>query len=92
MLVGAMLLWILGAFFVWQAWLVYTEQDDEAQISAARDSEIKVVSQTLTDARVRLQQVLASEAVTAPLAQSWEDGHAAASEAAKQALPELAGI
>jgi len=92
MLVGALLLWILGIFFVWQAWLVHGEQDDRARVEAARDDEIRVLGQLLTDTRSRLQQALASDAVSAPLAESWESGRDAAVQAMKQAVSELVTI
>ncbi|MFT3790323.1 MAG: phosphomannomutase/phosphoglucomutase [Rudaea sp.] len=89
MLVGALLLWILGAFFVWQAWLVYTEQDDIARIEAVRAAAVDALSRFLADTNTRLQRVLTSDAVTAPLSGEWESGREAAIEAAKQALPDL---
>ena len=92
MLVGAVLLWILGAFFVWQAWLVFTEQDDNARIDAVRAGAVDALGRFLTDTNARLQKVLASDAVTAPLAASWEEGREAAAHAAKQALPDLTAI
>ncbi len=92
MLVGALLLWILGAFFVWQAWLILTEEDGVAQIDAAREAGINTLGQFLKDTRTRVQQALAGDAVTAPLAESWENGRSAAIEAAKQALPDLLSI
>jgi phosphomannomutase/phosphoglucomutase len=92
LLIGALLLWVLGAFFVWQAWLVYTEQDGVARIEAARDSVVDALGQLLIDTRTRLQHVLASAAVTSPLAESWENGREPAVQAVKQALPELVNI
>ncbi len=92
LLIGALLLWILGAFFVWQAWLVYTEQDSVARIEAARDSEVEALGQLLIETRTRLQHALAGAAVTAPLVESWENGRDAAVQAVKQVLPELVSI
>ena len=92
LLIGALLLWILGAFFAWQAWLVHTEQDDLARIDAARDAEVDALGRFVTDARTRLQQALASEAVTSPLAESWDSGREAAIQAMRQAVPDLAVI
>ena len=92
LLICALLLWILGAFFAWQAWLVYTEQDGIAQATAASDDAVNALGQAITDTRARVQKALANASVTAPLAESWENGHEAAAQAAKQALPELVSI
>ena len=92
LLVGALLVWILGAFFIWQVWLISSEDDGVARIDAARDSDLNTLGQFLTDTRARLREAVAGDAVTAPLAESWENGRAAAAEAAKQALPELISI
>ena len=92
MLVGALLLWILGGFFAWQAWLVQTEQRDLERIAALRDSAAEALGQLVGETRTRLQRALASSAVTMPLAESWENGRDAATQAMKGVMPELITI
>jgi len=92
MLVGALLLWILGGFFAWQAWLVQTEQRDLERIAALRDSAAEALGQLVGETRTRLQRALASSAVTTPLAESWENGRDAATQAMKGVMPELIAI
>lgn len=92
LLVGALLLSILGTFFVWQAWLVHGEQDATAQVEATRDDDVRALGQFVTDTRSRLQQALANDAVALPLAESWESGRAPAMLAMKQAVPEIVTI
>ncbi|WP_414706851.1 phosphomannomutase/phosphoglucomutase [Rudaea sp.] len=92
MLVGALLLWMLGGLFAWQAWLVQTEQGDAERIVALRDSDAEALGQLVDETRTRLRRVLASSAVTTPLAESWESGREAATQAAKKAMPELVAI
>jgi len=92
MLVGALLLWILGGFFAWQAWLVQTEQGDVERIVALRDSDAETLGQLVDETRTRLRRVLATSEVTTPLAESWDSGREAATAAAKRAMPELVAI
>ncbi|MBS0590524.1 MAG: phosphomannomutase/phosphoglucomutase [Proteobacteria bacterium] len=94
MLIGALLFAIVGAFCLWQAWLVYTEADGPTRLAAARDAAAELLGQQVKQTRTLLQQTLASEAVTMPLAQaaSWQEGRDAAIASAKRALPELTDI
>ncbi len=82
---------ILGVFFSWQAWLVWSEETGAREADEVRASAITAISANLKQTVQRVQEALATPAVLAALAQG-PAGRAAASEAAAKALPDLKEI
>ena len=91
-LVAATLGFLAALFLLWQTWLVFLDDRHAEQLTQVRRDEVRALGEFVAIARKRVQDALASDAVTAPLAQSWEDGRAAAATALRQALPDAAGI
>ncbi|HEY6895613.1 MAG TPA: phosphomannomutase/phosphoglucomutase [Rhodanobacteraceae bacterium] len=85
--IGTALL-ILGVFFAWQAWLVWSEQSGAREADTVRASAITAIGATLHQNLQRVQEALATPEVSGPLAQGAE-GYQAASEALAKALPDL---
>jgi phosphomannomutase/phosphoglucomutase len=88
--IGTALL-ILGIFFSWQAWLVWSEERGAREADTVRASAITAIAATLHQNLQRVQDALASPDVTGPLAEGAA-GHAAASEALAKVLPDLDGV
>jgi phosphomannomutase/phosphoglucomutase len=82
---------ILGIFFAWQAWLVWSEETGEREADTVRTSAITAINATLRQALQRVQDALASPDVVTPLSQG-PDGRAAASDALAKALPDLKAV
>lgn len=91
-LVGATMVLLLAAGMLWQTWMVFAERGNAEQLNAVRDTISANLGTLLAQTRKRIQQAAASEAVTTPLAQSWDDGRSMAVAAFKQALPDLVSI
>ncbi len=91
-LVAATLGFFIVLFLLWQTWLVFADDRHNEQLAQARRDEVRVLGELVVQTRKRVQDALASDAVTAPLAQSWEDGRTAAAAALRQALPDATEI
>ena len=85
--IGTALL-ILGIFFSWQAWLVWSEETGAREADTVRATAITAISATLHQTMQRVQDALATSDVLAALAQG-PAGRAAASDALAKALPDL---
>jgi phosphomannomutase / phosphoglucomutase len=88
--IGTALL-VLGLFFSWQAWLVWSEQAGAAEADAVRASAITAINATLHQNVQRVQDALATPEVLAALSQG-PDGREAAADALKTALPDLKDV
>jgi phosphomannomutase/phosphoglucomutase len=88
--IGTALL-ILGIFFSWQAWLVWSEENGASEADTVRTSAITAISATLHQTLQRVQDALAMPDVLAALAQG-PAGRGAASEAVAKALPDLKDV
>ncbi len=88
--IGTALL-ILGTFFAWQAWLVWSAQSGAREADTVRTSAITAIGASLHQTLQRVQEALASPAVVEALAQG-EAGRAAASDALAKALPDLKSV
>jgi len=88
--IGTALL-ILGIFFSWQAWLVWSVETGASEADTVRSSAITAISATLRQTMQRVQDALATPEVLAALAQG-PDGRAAASDALAKALPDLKDV
>ena len=88
--VGTLLL-ILGLFFSWQAWLVWSEETGAREADTVRTSAITAISATLRQTRQRVEDALATPDVLTPLAKGPE-GRAAAADAVAKALPDMKGV
>jgi phosphomannomutase / phosphoglucomutase len=91
-LTGATFVLLLGAFLLWQTWMVIAERGDAAQVDEVRAAELSSLAKFLAGESARVQQAVAQDSVTAPLAQSWEEGRGPAAAALKQVLPSLVGV
>jgi len=85
--IGTALL-VLGLFFSWQAWLVWSEETGARDADTVRTTAIAAIGATLTQTRQRVQDALATPDVQAALAQG-PSGRADASAALARALPDL---
>jgi phosphomannomutase/phosphoglucomutase len=85
--IGTALL-VLGIFFAWQAWLVWSEESGAREADTVRASAITAINATLTQTSRRVQDALAAPDVAAALAQG-PDGRAAAADALAKELPDL---
>ena len=91
-LAGATLVTLFAAGLLWQTWMVFAERGNAQQLEVVRNAEIGTLGDLINDTRGRVQLAAASEGVTAPLAQSWEEGRVPAAAAMKQALPDLVRV
>jgi phosphomannomutase/phosphoglucomutase len=85
--IGTALL-ILGLFFAWQAWLVWSEESGAQEADNVRASAITAIGASLRQTVQRTQDALATPEVLAALSQGAA-GRAAASDALAKALPDL---
>ena len=91
-LIAATLGFLAALFLLWQSWLVFLDNRNVEQLEQVHRDEVRVLGEFVAQTRKRVQDAIASDAVTAPLAQSWEDGRAAAAAALRQALPDLSSV
>ncbi|HET7925256.1 MAG TPA: phosphomannomutase/phosphoglucomutase [Rhodanobacteraceae bacterium] len=85
--IGTALL-ILGIFFSWQAWLVWSEESGASEADTVRASAITAINASLHQTVTRVQEGLGSPEVLTALSQGAA-GRRAASDALAKALPDL---
>src|SRR5215475_13805220 len=88
--IGTLLL-ILGIFFSWQAFLVWSEETGAREADTVRTSAITAISASLKQTKQRVEDALATPDVLTPLAKR-ADGRAAAAEALAKALPDMKAV
>ncbi|HEX5124253.1 MAG TPA: phosphomannomutase/phosphoglucomutase [Rhodanobacteraceae bacterium] len=88
--IGTALL-ILGVFFSWQAFLVWSEETGANEADTVRASAISAINATLHQTLERVEGALATPDVLAALAQG-PSGYGAASDALAKALPDLKDV
>ncbi len=88
--IGTALL-ILGVFFSWQAFLVWSEETGASEADTVRASAITAINATLRQTLERVEGALATPDVLGALAQG-PAGYGAASEALAKALPDLKDV
>ncbi|HJT97065.1 MAG TPA: phosphomannomutase/phosphoglucomutase, partial [Rhodanobacteraceae bacterium] len=86
------LLFALGVFFAWQASLVWTEQSGAENADRVRASAIAAIKRDVDRLLGSVQKGLSAPAVLDGLAQGGEGGRAAASEALRQAAPDVEDV
>jgi len=82
---------ILGAFFAWQAWLVWSEESGAEEADVVRTNAIMGIGASLHQTMQRVQEALATPDVVNALAEG-PGGRAAASDALAKALPDLKAV
>ncbi len=90
-LIGAMLLFALSAFFVWQISLVWSEISGAAQAVEVVKWEVSTLTKLVNETQTRVQKALESPAVLEALSGNG-DTHVNAATALKQQLPELVEV
>jgi phosphomannomutase/phosphoglucomutase len=88
-LIGATLVLLAGAFLIWQLVLILAERDDAARLAQVQDLELRSLGALIATTRERVENAVATDAVTAPLVRSFDEGRDAAAASLKQALPDL---
>ena len=86
------LLLALGAFFAWQAWLVYNEETGAEIADTVRTSAIGTIGNHLKETLDRVQAALETPGVLDALAQGGEEGSQAAAAALQAELPDLKDV
>jgi phosphomannomutase/phosphoglucomutase len=88
--IGTALL-ILGVFFSWQAFLVWSEETGASEADTVRASAITAINATLRQTMERVEGALATPDVLGALAQG-PAGYGAAADALAKALPDLKDV
>ncbi len=88
----ATLVLLLGLILLWQTILVFAERGQLIRVDEVRAWEVSTLGQFATDTSARVQRAVSSAAVIEPLAQSLEEGRAAAAQALKLGLPDLISV
>ena len=86
---GAIALLLAGLFCAWQAWAIWGAHNGAGQVETANRTLGDALGKFVADARSRVIQAVASEAVVSAFAQPGDDTHAAAVKAIKSALPDV---
>lgn len=86
---GACVLLVAGAFCAWQSVLMFSEISGRLQIDRISGEESQALGKFVADTRMRVIQAVNSDAVANALMQPGDEAKAAATQALKQALPDL---
>jgi phosphomannomutase/phosphoglucomutase len=87
--VGACLAFVVGAFCVWQAWMMWGRISGAYQIDTVTHAELTALNKFVADTRQRVIREIDGDAVVTALAAPDDVEHAAAVAVLKQALPDL---
>ena len=87
--IGAALVLGVALFFAWQSWLVFSEIRGVGESEQISLWEVQAIGKYVGDTRARVTTAVNSDAVTAALLDAADAQHSQATQALKQALPDL---